>query len=747
MKIARLNAFVRAEAGDSLEAGELPTRFTILAYTGGPLNVDGFDLPIVIDLQGLDASVPIPIPIKHNTDDEFILGQTDPDGITNDGSQLTLTGPVTADPDQSSSVKRVLTMAMNGHQWQASVGAEVEESYDIAAGETITANGQQLTGPFTLATRSVLRETSVLGLGADKNTKVIFAQAKGNIMSFEEWVTSIGFDPATLSDEQKQGLMETYTKLQSATAEEETEPEEEVVAEGDEEPADETPDEEPEKKAVATAKAGAKTTQKVEATMPTLNQRISAERREYAREMQRVRTIKAEFGKDEKLVEAAIEKGWSVEKTGYEFHKRQQRKEAPSGHRSESGGSIMLQALQGAMILRAGGKLDHGGFTGSKARHLGLPAWLRAGLNTDQRQRVMDAAHEFDDMSMVDICRECCQIDGREPTEKGRKGWIRAAVSGASVTDIFTTSINAVMLQKLDEAEDSTTGWTRETDVQNFMTQDRIRLVKGAGLSLHKRGGTADDATRDDGKESYKIYRYSQKFTLDEQDFIDDRFQALADMPNEMALAAARLRPDLVYAILLANGTLSTTSTALFSATQPGGGDVSTTQANLATGAALSSSTLQAAIAAMFNFRENGVGLNLHPTHLIVPAGLIGTAFNLLQGQNIAAGAGTTNSGDINPLAAIQKKFGQIEVVSDQRLTNGVTDPLTGTAYSGSATTWRMACNRVPTIEVAYLAGTGRAPQVRQYVLDKGAWGLGWDVNLDVGAKALEWRGLYEARA
>ena len=309
---------------------------------------------------------------------------------------------------------------------------------------------------------------------------------------------------------------------------------------------------------------------------------------------------------------------------------------------------------------------------------------------------------------------------------------------------IFFCLNNAVLIQKLEEAGDTTIGWTQERDANNFQPMDTTRLVKGNKLTAHARGGQADSAERAAINEQYKISRYSQIFQVDEQDMIDDAFQALKDIPDEMSLACSRMRPDLVYSILLANANLTATSQALFSATQP------ESQSNLkGSSGALDSTNLQIGIASMFNVRENGVGLNLYPSHLLVPMILTGTGYNLLQGQNIAL-AGTagsvTEKGDVNPLAAIQAKMGKIDIVTDQRLTNGVVDPVTGTTYTGSASTWRLVSNKCKTIEVAYLKGSGRAPQVRQFNLDKGRWGIGWDVALDIGAKALEWRGVYESR-
>jgi hypothetical protein len=145
--------------------------------------------------------------------------------------------------------------------------------------------------------------------------------------------------------------------------------------------------------------------------------------------------------------------------------------------------------------------------------------------------------------------------------------------------------------------------------------------------------------------------------------------------------------------------------------------------------------------------QENSVNLNIVPTHLIVPWSLRHLAIELVSSaQILIAARGTTDTayerGTYN--AVLEDR---LTVVVEARLENGVTDPSTTTAYSGSSTSWYMASRLVPTIEVAFLRGTGRAPRVRPFQLDKGKYGLGWDVNLDIGAKALEWRGLRKTTA
>jgi hypothetical protein len=738
-----------------------PSRFNIVAYTGGKLRVDGFEIPVVVDLKGLEASGAIPIAIKHDTGDATILGQTDDDAIINDGSRLLLGGQVTADPDLSPSAKRIFAMAEKGHKWQASIGAQIEESRDVMPGEVVLVNNQYLEGPFVLASRSTLRETSVLGMGADRHTSVTFAAnavlsltAAYPLMNadegFEGWLKKLELSEVALSEEARQALLQQYAVLTrdpndtfdvkeddmaAATDDDKKIDEPETVAESlTETPADEKKED---------VKAGADLDLTAAAS-----QDIQAFRRLQTAEYRRVSAIKAACKGDDQVIATAIEKGWDVVRAENEFLKRRDLRNVPSGHRTEDEGQRQIQALQGAMLLRAGVALDNKEFSGEMGMAFSLPKWLRAGLNSDQRQQAMEAAWEFREFSLVDFCRAALEAEGKS-VPRGRSDMIRAAVSGGQLADIFTTNINALMLQKFIEHPDTTAGWTRESDAMNFQTMERTRLTKGPRLSLHGRGGEADNATRSDVMQSYKIQRFSQQFKVDEMDIIDDRFDAISDVPSEMALAAARVRPDLVYSILL-NGTsvtinTATSTTSLFSASQEN------SQANyVASGAALASGTLQTALATMFNLQENGVGIGATPTHLIVPANLFGTAATLLQSPTIVV-SGTsgsvTTSMSQNALLAMQSAWGLINIVSDQRLANGVTDPVSGTAYSGSTSNWYLASNKVPTIEVAYLRGSGRAPQVRQYMLDKGHWGIGWDVNLDIGAKAMAWQGLYLAKA
>lgn len=711
-------------------------KFNILAYSGGKLNVPGFPLPVVIDLAGLDVRAGLPILIDHENAVETTLGQVSE--AINDGRQLVLRGAVTG---VSSTVQAVLSMAARGHQWEASIGA-VSESQDrvlVDAGQVATVNGQEIPGPFILARRALLRETSVLPMGADPSTRVNLA-ASAKIMkgagmpTFEEWLTSLGLDPATLTQEAIAALQVSYQAGQAPAAPVAPAAGMDAAAPAagpiDAAGATDTPaDGQRPQMAAAAAVVNVRA-----AGQTAISNPVAAIRAGMADEVNRVSMIRARCAGNDTLIEAAIRQGWDADRAELEMRRQADRSRAPAGHVRSHEGTCTLQALQGAMILRAGGRLDDPAYQSPRALAMNVPQWLRANINAEQRQRAMEAAWNYREMSMVDLAREAVRLDGRE-APVSRTEMIQAAFSGGTLTSIFTTNVNTQILSTYEEIGDSTEGWTQETEAADFKTNERPRMLKGPSLAKLPRGGTADHISRADVGETFKVARYARQFQIDEQDVIDDSFNALADTPAEMGMAAARLRPDLVYSILLANPNLAATARALFN----------TTDGNLGSSSALAAATLKTAIQSMFLLQENGVNLGLQADHIIVPPSLEFTAYELLQSPTIVI-AGTAGSvterGSMNTLT---KKT--LKVVVDPRLENGVIDPDSGTTYNGSSTTWYIACAIAHTILVAYLRGTGRSPQVRSYKLDKGQWGVGWDVKLDIGAKAMDWKGLRKTTA
>lgn len=766
-------AIAPADASDP----KSPRTFRLVANTGEPMRIWPFEFPVVVDLDTVDLSgLPVPALYDHCPDTDFAVGQVTAAAV--EAGALVATGRFTIDdaiPADRNFARKVLNKADAGYVWQTSIGGDPASTEEIKAGASVVVNGRTYAGPVIVARGVQLREISFVVLGGDRRTSAVVARhrIKGSAaMTWEEYVQSMGFNPADLDETQTANLKikfaEEYPDGGAGDVTAEDAPtDDEIAAMDDQEEVqaaiDDAEDLPPTNAAAVLPKLRArlrelKKRDRIQARRdgrakpgrgapaPTPapaggNRRVNAAAVEAERtRVSRISQLCAEHG-DPKVksrsgtrsplsVVAAAE-GWSVERVQTELlaHTRTARPTGPNVITPpEPGKNDRLAAMQAAMILRAGGKLDHKAFTNSQsAVAMGLPQWLRAGVNTDGRQRVMEAAHQLGQMHAMDLARECARLDGKSLSAHSRDSIIQAAFSGLSLTNVFTTNINAMMLATYVEAPDTTQGWVRENEVGDFRTNERPRMLKGAGLSKLGKGGTADDMTREDVGESYKIARYAGKIVVDEQDLINDTLGALADLPVEMALAAARLRPDLVYAILLANPTLAATARALFNSTD----------ANTAAGAALAAATLRSAVSAMMAVREGTVNLNLVPTHIVVPTELFFLANELVQSATIVIASNTaTERGSKNVLSDLN-----LTVVSDGRLQNGVVDPDSGTTYSGSTSTWYLACAIAHTIEVGYLRGTGRAPRVRPFKLDRGQYGVGWDVSMDIGAKALDWKG------
>jgi hypothetical protein len=610
-------------------------------------------------------------------------------------------------------------MVRGGHLTDVSVGYRVTESTEIAAGQTATVLGKPYTAGKRLlrvATRWMPKETSLVPIGADAAAKI---REDHNHLDSQEIKT---VNPKLRTFLETIGLQREATELEAkgfydALNTEDRQRADAAVNDPQDPPEPPVPPPPPPVMPVRSEDAAAQL---------AAQQAIEAE---HAR-IRRIRQL-ASSDIPAEVVNRAIDERWTEAQATSEFLRivregRDRRGVAVHSRSHES--DCTRDALAAALMVRNGldPVLDQVRFVD------GCYVPRREGQPNGELEQAAERGWQYRDMSLIDFCREALRLDGQR-IPSSRSELIRAAVSGSSLSNIFTTSINAQLLQGYQEAADSTVGWCSESDVANFLTNDRAQMGKFGAMSKHGRGGTADHLNTSDLKESYKIARYSGQFVVDEMDIIDDRFGAIEQRtPVEIGYSAASLRPDLVYSIILANAALDADSVALFHSTH----------ANTTTGA-LAAATLQASIQIMAKQRKSSRPLNLRPRYLIVPQDLVFTAEILL--SSAERYTATSDLGSFNPL-----RGRGIEVRADDRIgATGVTDPSSGTAYTGTATNYylfaRPGEGGAKTIEVGYLRGTGRAPQVRSFALTQGQWGLGWDINMDIGAKALDYPGVLKS--
>jgi hypothetical protein len=436
------------------------------------------------------------------------------------------------------------------------------------------------------------------------------------------------------------------------------------------------------------------------------------------------------------VLQRALDEGWDESRAAGEFltavrsNRQPPIDGAPAGH--VRGGPASARAIAAGLISSAG--LDP-----LRARmHGGREEPSRRDLLTEQDA---DLGDRFRGLSAVDLCRLCADADGVRYNPHDYEDCYRAAVSGATFNNVFSTNVYARLIEGFQTTPDSTAGWCDEEDVPNFLQQEDISMEANASLELLPRGDTAKHATASDSKETYKIARYAKQFVIDEQDIIDDRLGALLRMPQEMGEAARKLRPNLVYALMLENPTLNADSVAVFadgSRTVTYGG-TKVDQDNLITDA-LANTALRTAISNMGKMRDsNGNVLLLRPRFLIVPAALEWQARELTTSAALAK----IFADSADPWYTTENLLAreQLTVVVDDRIgANGVIDPRSKAVRTGLDTNWFLAAGGSKSLRVAYRRGTGRAPQLRRFELSKGQWGVGWDIKMDIGAAFMDYR-------
>lgn len=628
-----------------------------------------------------------------------------------------------------------------GHLTDVSIGYQALEYTDIEPGQKTTVGGREYAAgnmPLRITTKWEARECSLVPIGADRNAKVRgepkpAAQPPANagreiVMDplMRTYLESIGLRHDASVEEAK-AFAAALGGAQRAIADD-------ITAGKIKDQAGLTARTAPQAPAAPAQPAPAQTPEQI---------RAEAQRME----RDRISAIRAAAGNDipVAMVDQAINEGVSAERAAAQFLTHLRSSRTPAVQTDVNVGIDRTRAMAelslAASLVGVGGERHAAAFEQSVNEFDPYTGMRTA----DAWKQAVAGGRRYASLGAKDFLRQCLQLAGRQYSLSDSAGMLmRAAISGGAVSNIFTTSAFAVMMMAWEEVPDTTVGWVSEADVVNFLTHTEIDFQTDAQLKKHQRGGTAQHSNVSDSGQTFKLARYSKQFVVDEMDVIDDRFGALLSAPAEHGKAARRLRPQLVYSLLNQNATygggLLFNNTAI---TTAGG------HANLGN-AALDAAGMKAAVNLMaLQYILQGkvrIPLNIVPETLIVPAALQWTAKELINSDTIiiagTAGA-VTERGTKNVLANAVKRL----VVDDSIGALGTWDPSAEVVRTGSATNYYLASAPGRTVEVSYRRGTGRAPQLRSFILDQGQWGIGWDVNYDIEAHVKDFRGLVKGNA
>ena len=134
------------------------------AYTGGGMRLPGWRHPVVVDLSGMEIPETVPLLTNHENRTDARVGMVRAKVA---GGSLEIEGDIVSDGEAASGI---VAQCKAGADWQLSIGADVRESELVKADREV--NGQTATAPFYLVSKSVLREVSVVAVGADQSTRM-----------------------------------------------------------------------------------------------------------------------------------------------------------------------------------------------------------------------------------------------------------------------------------------------------------------------------------------------------------------------------------------------------------------------------------------------------------------------------------------------------------------------------------------------------------------------------------------------
>ncbi|MBE3098894.1 MAG: hypothetical protein IMZ44_17400 [Planctomycetes bacterium] len=476
-------------------------RFTMVAYTGGPMKIAGWRYPVVVDLAGL--AIPSQSrPVRFGHDATSGVGHTD--RIAVEGGCLMAAGVVSRD---TAAAREIVVSARNGFPWQASIGAAVEQFEFVQEGQAVTVNGREFQGPVNVVRRATLGEISFVDLGADGQTSARLAAA----------AKEKGIMDATKTDKQGETVV--------AAAGKETP----VVRAGtDKAPAKIEAQAPP-------AKADAPAVDSVLTIDPVADMRMRA-----AAEEERIAAVRKVCGADHADIAAkALREGWDVTRTELEVL-RADRPKAPAAHVVDN--TLTTAVLEAACMLTA----------------------RLADAEKVHDEKTLDAASRRfrGGIGLQELLLEAAWANGYTGRNfRDSRGVLRFAFgpglqAGFSTIDIggiLSNVSNKFLLEGFFSVERTWRNICAVRNVSDFKTVTSYRLIGKDQYEPVAPGGELKHGTL--GEESYtnKADTFGLLLAIDRRDMINDDLGAITTVPRKLGRGSGLKINDVFWTIFLAN--------------------------------------------------------------------------------------------------------------------------------------------------------------------------------------------------
>jgi hypothetical protein len=503
---ATLDLQAGADAGDGKPA--LP-RFSMVAYTGGPMRIAGWRYPVIVDLAGL--AIPSQSrPIRFGHDANSGVGHSD--AIRVEAGQLVATGFVSRD---TPAAREIVVSAKNGFPWQASIGAGVEQFEFVKENQTVLVNGRDFTGPVNVVRKATLGEISFVDLGADGNTSASVAAMAKEMASMDGTETTTTQDTAAAGGKDGQGTGKVEGQ---AGAGKEAGPAKVGAA------------------AVTAAGEGGI------AADPVADMRARA-----AAEQLRIAAIRKVCGDNHPDIAAkAIAEGWDVNKTELEVM-RAERPKPPAVHVRDD--LVSGSVLEAACMLTGGARGD-----------TLLPVYGEKAVDF--------AARNFSGgITLQELLLQAAWANGysgrnfrdsRSVLRFAFRPDMQAGLSTIDIGGILSNVANKFLLEGFFSVERTWRNICAVRNVSDFKTVTSYRLIGRDQYEIVAPGGELKHGTL--GNESYsnKADTYGLTLSIDRRDIINDDLGAITTVPRKMGRGSGLKINDVFWGVFLNNGSFFT---------------------------------------------------------------------------------------------------------------------------------------------------------------------------------------------
>lgn len=680
-KIIAISAPVEVVAGEKDGDKTGPAKFSTTFYTGGALHISGWDLPVVVDLAGLNNGNVLVANLDHDSSKR--VGNFD---VINDQKSLVAQGTATA---ATAARDEVVQSAIAGYRWQSSLEVSPQEVEEVKAGKKVTVNGQEFTGPLYVTRKGTLKGFAFVSHGADDNTTVSIAAIAANPKEknmkpeCETWIKAMGLDPSTLTDEQKANLESDFEGRA-----------------GKREPAP----------------------PKIEAHSSSLQAEvIEAKRREAIKEISgnfltkydaNLKTMEFLAG-IQKLEAQAIEEKWEPSKYDLELLRGSMPvSRAPVAPRAKT--ELTERVLQAA-LCQAGG-----------LKNLEKSATNPDGF-TDQELQVAHTKFRGS-LGLQQLYRICARQNGyREESDSVTIDMQRAAFAplygGLGLTPIMGTTSSMFSLPGIlgDSAYKfflegwggGEMTWQDVCSVENVRDFKQITQYRLNGTMKYEKlapGGEIKEATVSETSYTVQADTYAKRFAADRRDIINDDLRAITTVPRELGFGANESFNTVFWTEWLSGdgGFFAYTSSGVMSS-------------------ATAIATIAAAETKFFEMtKPNGEPFGIIPNVMLMPNGSYRVALSAMNSSAVTGGSSAVPTS--NPFS------GEYRVVRSAYLSNS--------AYTNySPVKWYLLHVRqgMAPIQVAFLNGQ-RNPTIETNPYDFNTLGVQFRGVHDFGVNLMEAR-------